>query len=322
MPEESNTMNTEDEIHLWQHCHHCNESPITGVRYECQDCPAGPDIDLCSTCFELYKQGKICHPQEKTHFSEDTLHKFLSRRGELAKPIDSWLDIPMPEGNDPQVENGFVVRPEFCFAGKSVFGGHGFVVNTSKGLIFLTALHVLDEVIKKSNIDASVENNQYTGKELPQVINTVNLYDVMEDKWMFYDIGLCGEMMVLPDARVGEIEPISYRDISAFTLKESINIRAGTLAMNCPDIGEPIWLVSKMSDRSRSREAVVVDKTAHSFVFRYESNEPLPKYCSGAPLLNKNGQVVAINVGGGFFKNQRFGHANHVGNIRQHLGLN
>ena len=39
----------------------------------------------------------------------------------------------------------------------------------------------------------------------------------------------------------------------------------------------------------------------------------------GLTLLDKNGEVVGINVGAGRFKGERFGHANHVENIRRHL---
>lgn len=35
------------EVHWWNHGHHCQVEPVVGRRYECQDCPAGPDIDLC-----------------------------------------------------------------------------------------------------------------------------------------------------------------------------------------------------------------------------------------------------------------------------------
>jgi hypothetical protein len=66
-------------------------------------------------------------------------------------------------------------------------------------------------------------------------------------------------------------------------------------------------------------KAVVVEATDRSMVFKFENPEEELKYTSGSPYVNKDGEVVGISVGGGVFKGQKLGHANHVGNIRRHL---
>lgn len=312
-------METAGKIHLWQHCHNCKASPIVGVRYECQTCPSGPDIDLCSVCYELYQNNKIQHPIKTNGFDSDEPHHFIAKQGCETKSLSTWLSIPFIKLSAPSYPNGFIVRPEFRFKQDSAFGGYAFAVNLPKGRVLLTALHVLDEVIKKNNIDVSLSARSFTGNELPNVIDEVNLYDVLEDKWMFFELGKCIEMLQLPNARLGEEEPKSHRDISAFLIEESANVSAGKLADKSPAIGEQVWLAAKSEDGKYTREAVVVEKTNDSFIFRYGSNEVLPKYASGAPILNSEGNVVAINVGSGMFAKERFGHANHVENIRKHL---
>lgn len=315
-------MKVNDVVHFWQHCHHCNASPIVGLRYECQSCPAGPDIDLCSTCFDLFKHKKVEHPLESSHTVQGGEHRFLLREGTASNLAFDWLDVPVSESCELTFKKTFIVRPEFCCGQESFFGGYGFVVHTSIGRVLLTALHVLDEVIKSYGIDASVENEKYTGFELPAIVESVNLYDVMQDKWMFYDKGYCKSMVVLPNARLGNTEPFSCQDISAFLLDASVKIESAKLASASPEIGEPVWLAAKISNESGFRKAVVVDKNEHSFVFRYDDSEELPKTCSGAPILDKFGNVVAINVGAGYFENKRFGHGNHTESIQKHLAIN
>jgi len=312
-------MDANTKLHMWQHCHHCNSGPILGLRYECQSCPAGPDIDLCSSCFILYQNGEIEHPTKEIHLDLEGPHRFVSHEGVPAASFRTWLNVPILETKAPRYQKGFLVRPEFCFGTDSAFGGYAFVVNTAKGRMLLTALHVLDEVIKKNDIDATVNSKSYTGLELPNVIDAINLYDVLEEKWMFYELGSCTKMLVLFNARTGEVEPKSNRDISAFWIEENAQVQAGNLADKSSEIGQTVWLAAKSTSGSLLRKAVVVYKNQSNFIFRYASNEALPKYCSGAPILDCRGDVVAINVGSGKLDNQRFGHANHVENIHRHL---
>jgi hypothetical protein len=54
-------------------------------------------------------------------------------------------------------------------------------------------------------------------------------------------------------------------------------------------------------------------------VFKYEDPAEKPKYLSGSPLVNRMGEVVGIIVGHGDLNGRKFGHGNHVDNIRRHL---
>jgi hypothetical protein len=232
--------------------------------------------------------------------------------------MDRWLAVPDARGREPRAQRGSLVRPEFCFRKSSTFAGYGFVVETVHGPLFLTALHVLDEIIKTKGIDASPDSLNYTGRELPAVVEQVNLYDVFEKKWMFHVVGRCKRMYVLPDARVGDDEPISHRDIAAFPVHEGTSIRTIPLALRSPDVGEPVWLATK---EAQCCKAIVVEKTARTLVFRYAVTGGLPKHSSGAPIVDENGHAVAINVGTGTFSGRLLGHGNQVESIRRHLTL-
>jgi hypothetical protein len=312
-------------VHLWHHCHHCGAAPIVGKRYHCETCPAGPDNDLCEKCYALLQKGEIKHPMEESYASAlgTEHHEFTVHEGKPSHLFEPWLQVSHPKILSPVVIHPFVVRPIFCSGADAVMAGYAFVVNLEgcRAPLLLTALHTLDEMTKKKGIDCTEKNNGYTGKELPAVITEVNLFDVFAPNWMMAPLGEAGPMLVLPGARSDEEEPYSDKDIAAFWVKEAKKLKPASLAPQPPVVGDPIWLVARPTESTGNKtvKAVVVETTNRSLVFKYEAPGEKPKYTSGAPMLNKEGQVVGIIVGGGEFKGQNLGHANHVGNIRRHL---
>jgi len=80
-----------------------------------------------------------------------------------------------------------------------------------------------------------------------------------------------------------------------------------------------VWLAAAMPDGSRTRRGVCVEKTDRTFIFRYDETKEIPKHSSGAPILDRHGEVVGINTGLGRFGDHEFGHANPVSSIRAHL---
>jgi hypothetical protein len=166
-----------------------------------------------------------------------------------------------------------------------------------------------------------VANDRYTGHELPAVITEVVLYDVFAPNWMLAELGSAGPMLVLPRARTDKEEPYSDLDVAAFWVRDATPFQRAPLALAAPAVGDPIWLaVRPVGDgSSRGCQAVVVESTSRTLVFRYAQAGSVPDYCSGAPLLNTAGEVVGINVGMGVLDGQHLGHANNVTSLRQHL---
>lgn len=312
-------------VHVWNRCHACSAAPIVGSRFECQVCPAGPDNSLCQGCHSQYESGQIKHPGPEAREAPAGLHIFREFKGVRPDQIQPWLRVPWSTMAAPNVPHRFVVRPEFRSGRHSFFGSYAFCVVAEDGgnpLVF-TALHVLDELARFRGIDCTDSNLRYTGHELPPHITNIQLYDPFARNWMLAEVGTAGGMLVLPNARIGTVEPYSQRDIAAFRAAPPCPFSPLRLAAWSPIVGEPIWLaVPSPGIPERTIQAIVVENTSETFIFRFGVSTQLPRYTSGAPLLNRLGEVVGINAGMGTFNKNKFGHGVHVGSIRRHIGWN
>jgi hypothetical protein len=141
----------------------------------------------------------------------------------------------------------------------------------------------------------------------------------MAENWMGASIGDAEPMIVLPEARAGDEEPYSQRDIAAFAATASLSFAPAPLAASLPEVGEPIWLAVRLGGAGSGRTvaATVIEHTAEMFIFRFASQPP--RAASGAPLLNGRGEVVGINLGGGALEGRLYGHGSHADSIRRHL---
>jgi hypothetical protein len=311
-------------IHVWSRCHACGTAPIVGRRWSCQTCPAGPDNDLCEACHRSFEQGGVQHPPPEAREAPPGRHVFRVFEGVAREQVAPWLAIPWSNATTPAIPDRFVVRPEFRSGRESFFGSYGFIVAAQDGgpPLMLTALHVLDELAKFKGIDCTVDNAAYTGTELPPCVTGVQLYDPFAPNWMLAELGTAGAMLCLPDARICPEEPYSQRDVAAFRVVAADSVRPARLAAVPPVVGEPIWLVVHVGRGARERAipAIVVEMTEQTLIFRFAKGVPMPAYTSGAPLLNRLGEVVGLNIGGGMLDGHRIGHASHVASMRHYLG--
>jgi hypothetical protein len=310
-------------VHIWNRCYNCGAAPIVGLCFNCQTCPAGADNDLCAACYRLFENGLVEHPSRQARVAPTGRHLFRAIEGAAREQVLSWLTVPVPTAAAPAVPDRFVVRPEVRSGMESFIGSYGFVVATPDGgALMITALHVLDELAKWKSIDCSEANADYTGRELPQQITGVQLYDPFAPNWMLAELGTAGSMLSLPNARTCSVEPYSQNDLAAFRVAPPHSFHPLPLAAATPVVGEPIWLASKPAREAEERtsQAVVVEIADDTLVFRFALGATIPPHGSGAPLLNRAGEVVGINIGGGILDGHKLGHGSHVASIRHHLG--
>ena len=313
-----------DLVHIWNHCHACGLAPITGWRFSCQTCPAGAHNDLCEVCYSKFEQGQLKHPPPEAREAPPGRHVFRRFEGTERRQVAPWLAVPWCNAPAPMVPDRFVVRPEFRSGRESFFGSYAFVAAAEDGgtPLIVTALHVLDELAKFRRVDCSEENPSYSGRELPDQVTVVQLYDPYAANWVLSELGSANEMLHLVHARIGAVEPYSQRDVAAFRTLPSSNFHPLRLASALPAAGEPVWLAANPGRgiRERTIQAIAVEITDETFVFRFAKAVTLPPYTSGAPLLNHSGEVIGVNVGGGTLDGYSLGHAAHAVSLRRHFG--
>jgi hypothetical protein len=313
-----------ESIHVWNRCHACGAAPIVGVRFTCLTCPAGADNDLCEACYLRFEQGRVEHPAPEAREAPAGRHVFRAFEGTEREGLRSWIAVqshPLPA---PRVPQRFVVRPELRSGLESFFGSYGFILVAEDGgqPLVVTALHVLDEFAKFRRVDCLDTNLGYTGRELPGHLTGVKLYDPYAANWMLNDLGAARDMLVLPKARIGTVEPYCQNDMAAFRVVPPSSLQPARLAAAPPAVGEPVWLAVNPGRDAEERtcETVTVEITDKTFIFRFAPSAKFPLYTSGAPLLNHKGEVVGINVGAGTVDEHKFGHGVHVSSMRSHLG--
>ncbi len=310
-------------IHVWNHCHGCGLEPITGVRFTCQTCPAGAHNDLCEVCHRQFAQGQLDHPPPEARDAPAGRHVFRAYEGIERQQVMSWLAVPWCDAPAPTIPDRFVVRPEFRSGQESFFGSYAFVVAAEDGgpPLMVTALHVLDELAKFRGIDCSEKNLAYSGHELLGNVTRVQLYDPYAANWVLSELGSAGKMLHLAHACISAVEPYSQRDVAAFRILPSSRFQPLKLASALPAAGEPVWLAVNLGRGARERtiQAVTVEITDKTFIFRFAKATTPPPYTSGAPLLDRAGDVVAVNVGGGLIDGYRIGHAAHAASLRRHF---
>jgi hypothetical protein len=314
-----------DLLHIWNRCHACGVQPIVGTRFMCLSCPAGADNDLCEACYRGFQQGRVKHPAPEAREAPPGRHIFHEFAGVERTHFEPWLAAPSAAAvAAPRVPDRFVVRPEFQAGRESFFGSYGFVVAAEDGgqPLVMTALHVLDELAKFKRVDCYDTNAAYTGQELPAQVTGVKLYDPYAANWVLAQIGAARDMLTLRAARVGTTEPYCQDDVAAFRVAPPSSLHPVRLAAAAPAVGDPVWLAVNPGRGAAERtcEAVAVEVTEKTFIFRFSPSAKFPPYTSGAPLLNRAGEIVGLNVSAGIFEGSLFGHAAHVGNIRRHLG--
>jgi trypsin-like peptidase len=115
------------------------------------------------------------------------------------------------------------------------------------------------------------------------------------------------------------------RDVAAFQVADAAGAAVLELAATPPAPGDRVYLLAE-TDEPGSRifpavEVATRDRAPY-LEFQYDDEVTL-KATSGAPILNSDGKVVGINIGGDESKSPVEGHANSIESfvpmLRKHL---
>ncbi len=313
-----------EDIHIWQQCSNCDLRPIIGVRYECQTCPTGPNIDLCESCYEAFTLGKITHPKHKNTYSSfpepTNTHTFKKCIGTSYKSeqIQQWQSLNSENITNPKLPKGFVVRPIFNCGSNFLIGSAGFVIKYNEKLLFVTAIHVLDSIVKALNYAPTSEKS--LSSFISDKISSIDLFDIFSDNWMINMVGKADHMYDIKNAKIGDIEPYCDNDIAIFNVTECDALSPQVLASEPPKLGDRVWQAFPSTDNKHHiHAATIVEINKESLIFKYDHKGQIMEGGSGSPLLNENGEVIGILVGGGHYDGIEYGYCNQLSNIQNHL---
>ena len=213
------------------------------------------------------------------------------------EPLDDTIEDAVP----PSADLDAVFRPSFTTTEGEIDAGSGFLVRWPDGrVLLLTAHHLLGT--------AGGMSREYTGAELSGGVVTGVTAASVDDE----NIVIASNRMVdLPGAVSGDVD--IRRDLAAFEVTDAADAAVLELAESPPAPGDRVYLLAETDQPgSRIYPAVLAARGKVPFLrFEYDDEVAL-KATSGAPVLNSDGRVVGINIGGDESKSPVEGHANSI----------
>lgn len=218
---------------------------------------------------------------------------------------------------DPKTQSApdwYVFRPTFSTTEGEVRAGTAFFIRLpdhSRPLL-LTALHLLGP--------AGGMPKDVPPTEVPKVVKRLRLTDCFQAS---RELQLASEPLVIAAAAPAR-KPGKAGDVLAFWGPSEKRTRELELATKTPGQGERVWLVASLRSGAPPEQwmhpavLVGINKEGEA-IYRFDNLKMELRATSGAPVLNKAGQVVAIHLGGGAEDGKLYGFGNPVERFRPHL---
>jgi hypothetical protein len=218
----------------------------------------------------------------------------------------------------PTVQEGTVLRPHFTTQEGSHSAGTAFAVEINDRVLVVTALHLFGP--------AGGLKSQVDGAKIAEFTTSVALRDAFTGG----DFGQAKKTLLLSNTQ--PMGDTAAGDIVAFEAEiltglDKLNAKSKdlvplSLAEKVPAKGDNVYVAALVGEDKDSRvhKATVVESNDKWLFYEYADNTLDIAGTNGAAVLDENGQVIGMNLGGGKMDDGKLiGSANPLNPIRQRL---
>jgi hypothetical protein len=210
----------------------------------------------------------------------------------------------------PRVPVHSVYAPRFQTSLGDMIGGSGFIVRVAgePSPLFLTA--------HQRFTSAAGLDRDYDSAELATLVRNVEAYSI-DDSGRTLTAGPGPTIIGAGPTRSGA----AWRDLAVFSVTEGGG-PALSLAAHGPRNGQRIWLYARVDTAPGApllTPAIVERSTTGSLGYRFENPNARLEEARGAPMLDRDGRVVAMHVSERMEQGYLRGTGNPVDSIRRML---
>ena len=209
---------------------------------------------------------------------------------------------------EPRLPSDGLFKPTFLVSNSSWSAGTSFLVHGSDGksVILVTCHHLFGPA-------AGLEQ-QLTPDDIAREVRGAVGLSMQVKK----------SIVVAPEyLKVSGAAPMSQKgadhDVAIFVVREAEKLNVFELSEKLPAVGDAVYLFARTlgADEPKLFRATIAESTATGLSYTFDDPKIELRGTSGAPVLNEQGQVVAMNLGGGEQGGKLFGIANPATAIRQ-----
>lgn len=227
--------------------------------------------------------------------------------------VAQWKKAVQASPSPPQIPDSFIFKPVFHTSGGDAPAGTAFAVSIpgKERLVLLSAIHLLGPA-GGLNADIPAEKIEAEVREL-----------TLSPPFGRGEISLPARAITIPGASPKRSTP-GPGDVVAFWLPPTGAFEPLTLATEAPPPGTRVWLVASLLGGAPASQRlhaarITADEQTESLYYQFDESGLEMRATSGAPVVDSEGRVVAINLGGGEHKGRQFGVGNPVGRFRTAL---
>lgn len=214
-----------------------------------------------------------------------------ANRNVNANVESEFQDAPIEDATSPpKIANGSLFRPRFDTSVGMVDAGTAFAtcIEGTSGVFVISALHLFGP---SGGLEANVPS-----EELPTVWRGLKLEDCRTRNW-FGAVGM--RPVMLRDAKPFP-EVSVFGDVAACVVTDDAGFNPFPLATRRPKVGDPVWMIARIQGTAEMIHAAKVNAIDDGWLmYEFEQPDRELKSTIGAPIVDRWGEVVAVNSGGG-----------------------